>query len=520
MPGYQAPGTDVTRYGERENTSYDSYQFSQQPAAGGSGKPPKKKSDVWKKIGIGAAIAGVCALVAALVFLGVSLLGNKITGSSSHGTSSTATTSKPETGSTGQNKTPGSTESKADESKGTTSSSDTGTAVTNTSGDMSIEQVAADAMPSMVAITTKTVQQVQSYITGQTQEYQATAEGSGIIVGKTDSELLIATNNHVITGSETISVAFVDNSVASGEIKGANSDEDLAVVAVKLSDLSSDTQSKVSVIDIGSSDDCKVGESVVAIGNALGYGQSVSSGIVSALNRTVTVDNVKHTLIQTDAAINPGNSGGALLNMKGELIGINEVKYADTTVEGMGYAIPISTAEPILNKLMNKSDRQKVDDANASYLGVSVVTMPTTYVQQGYPAGAYVSAVVSGQAADKAGIQEGDIITAIDGYSVTSADELVGELTYYAQGTTIDFSVSRLNSSQTAFETQTISVTLGSKADAPAAGSTNSSSSADSSTSGTGNGQTPFGSSQGGTIQPGNGQTGGTTQPGNGLQGS
>jgi serine protease Do len=251
----------------------------------------------------------------------------------------------------------------------------------------------------------------------------------------------------------------------------------------------------------------------VAIGNALGYGQSVSSGIISALNRTVTVDNVSHTLLQTDAAINPGNSGGALLNMKGELIGINEVKYSDTTVEGMGYAIPISKAEPILNKLMNKADRQKVDDSQASYLGVSVKTMPTAYVQQGYPAGAYVDSVVSGGAADKAGIKEGDIITAIDGYSVTSADDLVEELTYYAAGTTIDFSVSRLNSDQTAYETQTVSVTLGAKADADVSGSTSQStdSQADSGTQQDqgGSSQLPNGTSpfQNGTQQlPGSGQ--------------
>lgn len=199
--------------------------------------------------------------------------------------------------------------------------------------------------------------------------------------------------------------------------------------------------------------------------------------------------------------------------MKGELIGINEVKYSDTTVEGMGYAIPISKAEPILNKLMNKADRQKVDDSQASYLGVSVKTMPTAYVQQGYPAGAYVDSVVSGGAADKAGIKEGDIITAIDGYSVTSADDLVEELTYYAAGTTIDFSVSRLNSDQTAYETQTVSVTLGAKADADVSGSTSQStdSQADSGTQQDqgGSSQLPNGTSpfQNGTQQlPGSGQ--------------
>jgi len=520
MPGYQAPGTDVTRYNSRQNSGYDTYQFSSQPAggqsSGGSDKPPKKSSGLGRKIGIGAAIAGVCALVAALVFLGVSLLGNAMTGNHNNGNNqqSSAAISKPDQGTdSSQSSSVGSTESKGDASSKTDSSSDTGTAVNNSDGDMSIKQVAANVMPSMVAITTKTVQQVQSFFTGETQEYEAEADGSGIIVGQTDTELLIATNNHVISGSDTISVAFVDNSAASATIKGTNADEDLAVVAVQLSDLTDDTKSKISVITIGDSDSCQVGESVVAIGNALGYGQSVSSGIISALNRTVTVDNVSHTLLQTDAAINPGNSGGALLNMKGELIGINEVKYADTTVEGMGYAIPISKAEPILNKLMNKADRQKVDDSQASYLGVSVKTMPTAYVQQGYPAGAYVDSVVSGGAADKAGIKEGDIITAIDGYSVTSADDLVEELTYYAAGTTIDFSVSRLNSDQTAYETQTVSVTLGSKADADVSGSTSQStdSQADSGTQQNqgGSSQLPNGTSpfQNGTQQlPGSGQ--------------
>ena len=233
----------------------------------------------------------------------------------------------------------------------------------------------------------------------------------------------------MISSASEITVTFVDNSAVKGTIKGTDADNDLAIVAVALSDLSSDTLDQISVVSIGDSDDVKVGQSVVAIGNALGYGQSVSKGIVSALNREVTdSDGSVKTLIQTDASINPGNSGGALLNMKGELIGINEAKYVDTSVEGVGYAIPMNIAEPILEKLGSKQARTKVSDDQASYIGITCVTMPDSYVEQGYPQGVYVASVISGGPADQAGIKAGDIITSMDGTSVSTKEELINRI--------------------------------------------------------------------------------------------
>ena len=317
----------------------------------------------------------------------------------------------------------------------------------------------------MVAITNTSVEEYQN-IYGQTQSSESVSAGSGIIVGKTDDDLLIATNNHVISSASEITVTFVDNSAVKGTIKGTDADNDLAIVAVALSDLSSDTLDQISVVSIGDSDDVKVGQSVVAIGNALGYGQSVSKGIVSALNREVTdSDGSVKTLIQTDASINPGNSGGALLNMKGELIGINEAKYVDTSVEGVGYAIPMNIAEPILEKLGSKQARKKVSDDQASYIGITCVTMPDSYVEQGYPQGVYVASVISGGPADKAGIKAGDIITSMDGTSVSTKEELINNLAYYAAGEQVEISLSRINSQQNGFDKVKATVTLGSKND-------------------------------------------------------
>ncbi|HUM83184.1 MAG TPA: trypsin-like peptidase domain-containing protein [Lachnospiraceae bacterium] len=464
-------------------SSYDAYRFqtpldpspidAQQmnysdgnTGTSGKTKAPKKNT-IGKKIGLIAGLAALFGLVAALVFFGVNVLTGRVTGSSSQNGGTITPAPTPTV-------TIGNTSSSAD-SQSATGKSDTESA-DDTSGDMTVPQVVAQVMPSMVAITNTSVSDYQN-IFGQSQQEQSVSAGSGIIVGETDDELLIATNNHVVQESSEITVAFVDNSAISGTVKGADAQNDLAIVAVNISDISADTLKQIKVVTIGDSTACQVGESVVAIGNALGYGQSVSSGIVSALNREVTVDNVTHSLIQTDASINPGNSGGALLNMKGELIGINEVKYVDTEVEGVGYAIPMATAEPILQELGNKATRQKVSDDQASYIGIKCLDVPSSYVSAGYPAGVYVSDVTSGGPADQAGIVKGDIITAIDGYSVTSSSELINELEYYAAGETIDFTVCSLNSDQTAYVSKTVSVTLGSKA---AAGLTDSTSSTDS----------------------------------------
>ena len=277
--------------------------------------------------------------------------------------------------------------------------------------------------------------------------------------------LYIATNNHVVEGADSLTVAFSDNTTVSAEIKGTDPSTDLAVIRVALSSIDSDTLNTIKVATLGNSDDLKAGQAAIAIGNALGYGQSVTTGVISALNREVAVSdsnsNTNYTaeLIQTSAAINPGNSGGALLNAAGEVIGINSVKYADTEVEGIGYAIPISTAMPIIEDLITK---EKVDEADSAYLGIGGVDV-TSDVAKTYnmPTGVYVAQVKENSAAEQAGIQKGDIITAFDGKDVSSMEDLSSKLQYYKAGTTVDVTIQRSSNGQ--YEEQTLSVTLGKK---------------------------------------------------------
>ena len=327
-----------------------------------------------------------------------------------------------------------------------------------------VASVAENAMPAMVAITSKTVQEVRSFFGGGFQTYEADASGSGIIVGQTDSELLIATNYHVVENSNGLTVAFVDDSAAPAVIKGSDRLNDLAVISVELSAIGKDTLDAIRIIEIGDSNALVLGEQVVAIGNALGYGQSVTSGYVSALNREITIDGVTKKLIQTDAAINPGNSGGALLNMKGQLIGINEAKSSMNAVEGMGYAIPVATAEPIITNLMNRVTRAKVSEEQACFMGISCMDVSEEARRfYGLPAGAYVAEVSKDSPADKAGIIKGDIITRFDGISLSSSSELLDTLTYYAAGETVQLTVARSN--RGVYEEEDLTITLGSKAE-------------------------------------------------------
>ena len=332
-----------------------------------------------------------------------------------------------------------------------------------------VADIAENAMPTIVAISNKSVQEVRGYFRGQTLQYESESCGSGIIVGENEEELLICTNNHVVEDASELTVSFTDESSYEAQIKGTDPSNDLAVVAVKLDDIDKDTLNTIKIAQMGDSDELRVGEQVVAIGNALGYGQSVTTGIVSAMDRSITVsdsyENVTYeNLIQTDAAINPGNSGGALLNMKGELIGINSAKASSSGVEGMGYAIPITKAQPILETLMTKETRSKVDESEAAYMGISGEGVSSEVTQlYSVPAGVYVSQVAEGSPAEEAGLRKGDIITAFDDVSVTSMEGLRDRLQYYRGGETVEMTIQTAESG--AYTEKTISITLGLKND-------------------------------------------------------
>ena len=349
----------------------------------------------------------------------------------------------------------------------------------DTKGSLDVSYVAEEAMPSVVAITTKSVQEVQNYYSmfgsqyAPSQEQEVQGSGSGIIIGKTNSELLIATNYHVVDGADTLSVAFADGSAYEATVKGFDENEDLAVVSVATKDVSDDTMDAIAVAKIGSSDDLKIGEQVVAIGNALGYGQSVTTGIVSAKNRKIdssgqvesgdSTDNSSSlnkgvNLIQTDAAINPGNSGGALLNMDGEVVGINSSKLASTEVEGMGYSIAISDVADSLENMMNAKARDKVD--NHGILGITGSTVSDEAAQiYGIPQGVFVSQVTEDGPADKAGITKNMVITEFDGKTITSIDQLVELLQYYEPKEKIDVVVAVQDGNE--YKEKTVTVKLG-----------------------------------------------------------
>lgn len=324
-----------------------------------------------------------------------------------------------------------------------------------------VSDVVEKVMPAMVSIVNNFTETANVF--GQQYTQEEAASGSGIIVGKTDDELLIVSNNHVVESADTLTVTFIDGSEAQAQVKGLDSDMDLAVIAVSLNDLSDDTKNAITVATLGSSDDLKLGEPVIAIGNALGYGQSVTNGIVSALNREITLENGSTgTFIQTNAAINPGNSGGALLNMNGEVIGINSNKIGGTAVEGMGYAIPITSASPIIADLMERQTRNKVAEDEVGYIGISPQEV-TSQISQMYnmPEGIYVVSVEEGSAAANAGIMKGDIITKFDGSSISSYSDLQKTLQYYAAGDSATITVQRPQNGE--YVSIELNLTLGSR---------------------------------------------------------
>lgn len=406
--------------------------------------PRKKNSWARKAAGITAA-AVLFGTVAGGVMTGVNYVGARLTGladitaTAPAETEGTTTAQVPETSAASNN---GST-----------------TAVSTVTD---VSSIAEKAMPSLVAINdTMTVEQNNFF--GMPQTYQAQSSGSGIIVGQNDTELLIATNNHVVSGATDMKVTFTDSTQVAAAVKGTDSATDLAIIAVKLSDIPSDTMSKIKVATLGNSDNVKVGQQVIAIGNALGYGQSLTVGYISALDREITDENgIQHTYIQTDAAINPGNSGGALLDLNGNVIGINAAKNAFTEVEGMGFAIPISKAQEILNNLMTKKTREAVDESAQGYLGIQGTNIDANASKEyGMPVGIYVYKIVEGGAAANSDLKEKDIITKFDGQSVTNMEELKQMLTYYEGGSTVSLTVQSLvNGSYVEHEVQ---ITLGTK---------------------------------------------------------
>lgn len=333
---------------------------------------------------------------------------------------------------------------------------------------MDVSDVVEMVMPSVVSVNNKYVEKMSFF--GQQYSSEASSSGSGIIVGQNDTELLLVSNHHVVASAEELTVQFIDGSQVQAQIKGTDENKDLAVIAVRLEDISSETMDQIAIASMGDSDELTVGEPVIAIGNALGYGQSVTTGVVSALNRPigdtgmleteVATDTEINTFIQTDAAINPGNSGGALLNINGEVIGINSNKIGGSIVEGIGYAIPISDAEPIIEDLMSKETRLKVDADERGYLGITGVDVVAEYSEiYGMPQGVYVSSVMEGTGAADAGLVKGDIITAINDEEVDSMSKLKEELCYYAAGTTVELTI--MQGSPVGYQAKTVNVTLG-----------------------------------------------------------
>ncbi len=443
--GYQGQQTyqNQNAYQSQGYQTGTNQQYSCNPNGGTANQTgsrrSKKKREKHKRPYIKAVgCAVLCGVIVGACIIGSFAIGKNIGGTSSERVTVTTTDSK-----------------LADSN---TSGSETAENTSTGSGEYTVAQIAENCGSSVVAITNKSVSEVQTMFGVFEQESEGS--GSGVIIAESDSELLIVTNNHVVEDAEELTVCFNDSAdeVYSAIIKGTDANNDLAVVAIPLSDMDEDVLNSISIAVIGDSDSLKVGDEVVAVGNALGLGQSVTSGIISAVDRAVTIDDITSNLIQTDAAINPGNSGGALFNMKGELIGINSAKYASEEVEGMGFAIPMSTAQPIIENLMNRETRTKLTE-NYGALNITGTDV-TSDVASAYnmPQGVYVSEVLEGGAADNAGIKAGDIITSLDGISVSSISALKDDLQYYKAGETVDVTISR-NTGE-GYEESTVSVKL------------------------------------------------------------
>lgn len=440
-------------YNNQGGGPHGNWQMGQTPQPQGGGRPPEKKGGVLKKAALIVAGAVLFGTVSGLVMAGINIAASR-----TFGTASTLAESgsrepvKPVQESTK----PDDPVKKVPETQGAPK------AYAAQSTDIS--QIVEDAMPSVVAITSTAVYQNYDFgygwLFGGPQTYEVPSSGSGIIIGENDKELLIVTNNHVVESSTSLKVAFIDNEVVDASIKGTDQETDLAVIAVPLSQIKDETKGKIATARLGSSDVLKVGQGVIAIGNALGYGQSVTVGYVSALNREFRVsENSTRTLLQTDAAINPGNSGGALLNMQGEVIGINVAKYSSTEVEGIGYAIPISLAQDIMNELMNRRTLSPVEESKRGYLGIQGTSVDEEAARAyGMPRGIYVYKILENGAAAGSGIKEKDIITKVDGQSVKNMTELQELLACYESGEQITLTVQ--TQEEGTYKERTLEITL------------------------------------------------------------
>lgn len=418
---YYTPGSDP------QNTNSQNYSGGEKP----DNHEKKNRGRKVKKVVGGLCFAAAFGVVAGSAFQAVNLVGNKIFGTEQ-------TKSAP-----------------ADKKVSSTTLTRTSNTVTS-----DVAGVVENVMPSVVSITNMSIQQVQSFF-GGTSSQQVQSSGSGIIIGQNESELLILTNNHVVEGSTTLTTSFIDEESAEAKIKGTDPANDLAVISVPLDNVKAETMSAIKVATLGDSKKLQVGEPAIAIGNALGYGQSVTTGIISALDRKIQMDGFDASLIQTDAAINPGNSGGALVNANGEVVGINTVKVNNSAVEGMGYAIPISDASDTITALMNKETRNLVAEAERGFLGIEGTNVEADSSQLfGIPQGVYIREVIKKTGADEAGLIRGMVITKLDGTTVDGMQTLQSELSYYKKGETVTLTV-EMPDENGGYKEKNIDVTLG-----------------------------------------------------------